>query len=266
MTTACAMGTLYGVGVGPGAADLLTLRAVAVLGKADAILAAASPSNDHSIALEVARPHLRPEIPIVRLDFPMTRDREKLETAWKVSVSRTLDVLGTGRNAAFLTLGDPLLYSTFGYLMRLVRETAPHTPIEIIPGITSFQAAAARSATVLCEGEGSLRILSGIRRQETLIRELGEEGAAVILKTYRNYPAVLQALERTGRMGTAIVASRVEQPGESIAPCSTLRATPPYMTLVISPAAEGSRVTDAPSPQNDPAPPRPGQESCSGRE
>ncbi|MDR1856802.1 MAG: precorrin-2 C(20)-methyltransferase [Desulfovibrio sp.] len=236
MTTTGAKGTLYGVGVGPGAPDLLTLRAVEVLGRVRAILAAASPNNDHSMALEVARPHLKAGIEIVRLDFPMTRDRERLETAWRLAAQKALEVLESLGDAAFLTLGDPLIYSTFGYLMRRIEETAPGTPIEIVPGITSFQAAAARVPMILCEGEESLRILSGIGGEEALLGELEGDATAVVLKAYRNCPAILKALERSGRRGTAVMASRVEQPGETLAPCADMDgSTPPYMTLILSP-------------------------------
>ena len=78
-------GILYGVGVGPGAPDLLTLRAVKVLGEVDVILAAASPRNDFSAALDTARPHLREDVRVLRLEFPMTRDRAVLHEAWRVA-------------------------------------------------------------------------------------------------------------------------------------------------------------------------------------
>ena len=107
-------GTLYAVGVGPGAPDLLTLRAVEALRRVDVILAAASPRNDYSRALETARPHLRPDVRLQRLEFPMTHDKATLRAAWEKAAGITRDVLRGGENAAFLTIGDPLVYSTFG--------------------------------------------------------------------------------------------------------------------------------------------------------
>ncbi len=181
-------GTLYGVGVGPGAPDLLTMRAANVLRTVDVILAAASPRNDYSAALDTARPHLRPDARLLRLEFPMTRDAGVLREAWLKAVQATREVLEGGENAAFLTIGDPLIYSTFGYLLRTLREIAPHLPVEIVPGITSFQAAAARTGTVLCEGGGSLRILPGTNGQDNLAAELGGADTAVILKAYRKNP------------------------------------------------------------------------------
>ena len=82
-------GTLYAVGVGPGAPDLLTLRAVEALRLVDVILAAASPRNDYSRALETARPHLRPDVRLQRLEFPMTHDRATLRAAWEKAAGIT---------------------------------------------------------------------------------------------------------------------------------------------------------------------------------
>ena len=228
-------GTLYAVGVGPGAPDLITLRAAAVLGKVPVILAAASPRNDASAALEIARPHLSPAARILRLDFPMTREKTELRAAWSKAAETTLSVLAGGEDAAFLTIGDPLIYSTFGYLLRTVRELAPATPVNIIPGITSFQAAAARTETILCEGEQSLHILPGIRRGEDLAAELAGADMAVILKAYRNFPAIARALVATGRASEALLASHVERPEEVLRRgVDEGDARPPYMSLILS--------------------------------
>lgn len=228
-------GVLYGVGVGPGAPDLLTLRAVNVLGKVDVILAAASPRNDYSAALETARPHLRPDVRMLRLEFPMTRDRAVLHEAWRVAAEETQKVLEGGENAAFLTIGDPLVYSTFGYLMQTLGQRAPHLPVEIIPGITSIQAAAARTGTILCENSETLRVIPGINSREELEKALDGADTAVILKAYRNLPAIVDALRATDRLDSCMLASHVEQPAERLRQGIDLEeGTPPYMSLVIS--------------------------------
>ena len=228
-------GVLYGVGVGPGAPDLLTLRAVNALGKVDVILAAASPRNDYSTALETARPHLRPDVRLLRLEFPMTRDRTVLHEAWRVAAEATQQVLEAGENAAFLTIGDPLVYSTFGYLMRTLKKSAPHLPIEIIPGITSIQAAAACTETILCENSETLSILPGINSREELELALHDADTAVILKAYRNLPAIVEALRSTGRLDSCILASHVEQPAQNLRlGIEAQEGTPPYMSLILS--------------------------------
>ena len=228
-------GILYGVGVGPGAPDLLTLRAVRVLGEVDVILAAASPRNDFSAALDTARPHLRPDVRVQRLEFPMTRDRAVLHEAWRVAAQTTRDVLESGQSAAFLTIGDPLVYSTFGYLMHTLGDCAPHLRVEVVPGITSFQAAAARTRTVLCENGETLRIIPGINSRQSLEDSLHESDTAVILKAYRNLPAIAEALDATNRLDSCLLASHVEQPAENVRQgLGGLEGTPPYMSLILS--------------------------------
>jgi len=196
-------GTLYGLGVGPGSPDLLTIRAVKVLQSVSVILAAASPKNDDSLALSIAAPHLPPGCETVRLDFPMTRDTTLLHQAWEQNAQKVASLLKKGMNAAFLTLGDPLIYSTFGYLMRTLRKTMPGLPIEIVPGITSYQAAAAHTQTVLCEGEENLLLLSGIADGERLELLLRQCDSAAILKTYRNIEAIRRRWTRRKGAKTA---------------------------------------------------------------
>lgn len=230
-------GIFYGIGVGPGAPDLLTLRAVKTLGEVDAVFTAASPKNEESGALNIARPHLRPATPVIRLDFPMTRDRAELECAWARAAAKALAELRKGLNAAFLTLGDPLIYSTFGYLAAAIRELEPEIEIRTISGITSFQAAAARENLGLCESGECLAIISGILPETEIARRLEATDSAVILKVYRNYRAIMAALEKTGRGKDFVLASFVEQKNETIGRASD--GQPPYMSLIISRAKKG---------------------------
>ena len=213
------------------------LAAVEALRRVDVILAAASPRNDYSRALETARPHLRPDVRLQRLEFPMTHDKATLRAAWEKAAGITRDVLRGGENAAFLTIGDPLVYSTFGYLLKTLRQLDDSLPVEIIPGITSFQAAAARTRTILCESHETLCIIPGIRDEESLTQTLEQADSAVILKAYRNFPAIVSSLRRSGRLESGLMASHVEQPEERLAPVTTVAAeegTPPYMSLILS--------------------------------
>jgi precorrin-2/cobalt-factor-2 C20-methyltransferase len=229
-------GVLYGIGVGPGAPDLITLRAIKVLQSASVILAAASPKNDDSLALSIAMPHLPEHAQILRLDFPMTRDANTLRAAWESNARLVADILRSGRDAAFLTLGDPLVYSTFGYLMRTLESFAPELSVQVIPGITSFQEAAAKTRTVLCEGEENLSIISGINTPERLKNALSLADSAVILKTYRNAAAIYEALDASGRNGETRFASRLGLEGEVIAKgLDNVPEKPHYLSLILAP-------------------------------
>jgi precorrin-2/cobalt-factor-2 C20-methyltransferase len=228
-------GTLYGIGIGPGSPDLITLRAVRILSEVRVVLAPRSPKNGESIALGIAGPHLNPAARVLHLEFPMTRERRVLEAAWAKAAEQTEEALRGGESAAFLTLGDPHIYSTFGYLTRALRERAAGIPVETVPGVTSFQAAAARAGFVLCEGGESLRILSGIADRASLEKELARPGGVVILKAYGKFPDIRAALEAAGRTENALLASRVGLKGEEIhEDLAEVHGTPPYLSLVLS--------------------------------
>jgi precorrin-2/cobalt-factor-2 C20-methyltransferase len=231
-----AAGVLYGIGVGPGAPDLLTLRAAAALRAVRVILAAASPRNDHSLALSIAAPHLPEDVETLRLDFPMTRDVRVLESAWSGNARAVLDLLRSGRSAAFLTLGDPLIYSTFGYLMRTLLALDPGAEVRVIPGITSYQEAAAQSRTVLCQGEENLLLVSGINDADRLAQAMRLADSAVILKAYRNFNAIEHVLRAQGRAGHCLFASRVGLDQEILARgLENAPENPHYLSLILAP-------------------------------
>lgn len=154
-------GIFYGIGVGPGDPELLTLKAINALASADVIFAAASDKNDYSLAAEIAGNYFSKSAHLEILYFPMSKDAAELEAAWLANARKVEATLFSAQNAAFITLGDPLIYSTFGYLYRTLKQRNPDLDVEIIPGITSFQAAAAKSGRILCEADQSFLLLSG---------------------------------------------------------------------------------------------------------
>ena len=228
------IGTLYGIGVGPGDPELLTLKAVNILHRVDLVLAASSSRNEYSIALDIARPHLHTGVPVTVLDFPMTRDRDALETAWEENARIAAEALLAGRDAAFLTLGDPMVYSTFGYLARTVSRLYPDVPIQVVPGITSFQAAAAGNAVPLVESGENLLILSGVNDAHVLSESLEKADNTVILKSYRNFEAIKGVVEQHGLADRSFFVSRIGLSGE-VGKCALADAPekPDYLSLVV---------------------------------
>ena len=126
-------GTLYGIGVGPGDPELITLKAIKVLHRVPHIFAACSTKNSYSLALSIVRCHLN-GAGIEHLPFPMSKDPQVLASAWEQNARRVLEVLATGSDAAFVTLGDPLTYSTFGYLLKTLKGLAPRGEHRHHPG------------------------------------------------------------------------------------------------------------------------------------
>ena len=188
-------GTLYGIGVGPGDPELIPLKSVRILKGVDIVFAAASSKNDYSIALEIARPHFSKNIQIIRLSFPMTADIEKEKHAWRKNAETVIEYLNQGKDAAFITIGDPLTYSTYAYLVKEIKSLSPNTAINTVPGITSYQAAAALTNTPLAEGDESLLILSGLKEKDQLKNLIGKADNIVFLKAYRNLQEICSAIE-----------------------------------------------------------------------
>ena len=234
--TKSTQGTLYGVGVGPGDPDLMTLKAVKVLQSVRLVFAARSSKNDHSIALAAARPHMPADVRIKTLAFPMIRKQGELEEAWAANAAEVLEELDAGADAAFLTLGDPLTYSTFGYLLEAVRSRAPEVLIQTIPGITAYQAAAARLNLPLAQGEESLTVVPGVTDTERL-RELAAGGDnLIVLKAYRNFDELRRTLSDLNLSEKAWLVSRLGLDGESIIQdlSSVNGCIPPYLSLLIA--------------------------------
>jgi precorrin-2/cobalt-factor-2 C20-methyltransferase len=227
-------GTLYGIGVGPGDPELITLKALKVLQAVPHIFASCSTKNNYSLALSIVRCHLN-GAGIEHLPFPMTRDPQVLASAWEQNARRVLEVLATGSDAAFVTLGDPLTYSTFGYLLKTLKRLAPEVGIVTIPGITSYSAAAALTHIPLTEGEESFYLVSGARGAARLKEVIDKSDNIVILKTYRYFDEIYQVLEDMDLLDRTTCISRCGLEGETIV--ENLRELQgrelPYLSMII---------------------------------
>jgi precorrin-2/cobalt-factor-2 C20-methyltransferase len=229
-------GTLYGIGVGPGDPELLPLKAIRILGEVNVVFAASSSKNSYSLAVDIAAPHIPEGTPVIRQAFPMTRDREEAGRAWREHAHTIIDRLDRGENAAFITLGDPTTYSTYGYVLQNLRSLRPDLPVETVPGITSYQASAARLNLPLVEGEESLLVTSGVQGGQRL-REMDRVPENIVfLKAYRNAADICAALEETDLINNSVGISRCGLPDEEIIPdvCDFRSRRPGYWTIILA--------------------------------
>lgn len=229
-------GILYGIGVGPGDPDFITLKAVKILSTVDMVFAASSAKNSHSQAVEIVKPHLKASVPIQMIPFPMTRSRQTMEGAWQENARTVIKVLEQGKNAAFITLGDCMTYSTYGYMLKHIRKLAPHIEICSIPGITSYQAAAARINTPLVEGEQSLVLVSGVTGGDKF-REISDYADNVVfLKAYKNTGDIAKALDEAGMRDKSVGIVKCGLEGEQLIRNINVfqEKKPDYWTLIIS--------------------------------
>lgn len=230
------MGPVYAVGVGPGDPELLTRKAERILRSADVILAPVSNPSDASVALETIREFIdesRQEVIIHQ--FPMTADRSRLVPAWQEAATLIASHAEAGRSVAFITIGDPLFYSTFIYLLRLLREQSPQLPVEIIPGISSINAAAAQAAFPLVEGDEKMVVIPATAGIEQIAAGLAHYETVVLLKVKPVYSDIIELLRATGRENSTVFVERVGSRRQKILTDFTEIAahTPDYLSLMI---------------------------------
>lgn len=210
------LGTFYGVGVGPGDPELLTLKAVRVLSEADAVFAAGHERSGGSLARDIASPHLPEGREIVALPFPHTFDSVAGHGPHREAALRIAAVLEAGRSAAFLTLGDPMTFSTFTYVLAAVLDLLPDVPVRVIPGVTSFAAAAAATLTPLAEGEETLVVLGAAKDTDALADALKSSDNLVVMKPYRNTDAVCDLLDAEGLAAKTWFCTECSRPTEKV--------------------------------------------------
>ena len=231
-------GVIHGVGVGPGDPGLLTVRAVEVLREAGAVLAPAPRRGGDSLALSIARPHLPAGCDVHTAHFPMTEDPAVLLAAWDEAAALLLRLAAAGRPAAFITLGDAMLYSTWSYLLAALRRLSPEADVRTVPGVTAMAACAAAVGRPLAEGREPLLVWPDEPPADAA--ELLERAPNVVfMKSGRHLGALAEVAERTG--AEAVAVRRASQPGEGVT--ADLRAWAgdrEYFTTVLMHRAGGA--------------------------
>ncbi len=209
------MGCLYGIGVGPGDPELLTLKALKALKKVPVLCVPQAANQRDSYALNIVKGYVRPEQEILRLPFP-TDDAEGAAQVWREASVIVVDRLKQGQDVAFLTEGDPMLFSTFSYVLAGVRELCPEAPVEIIPGVSSVMAAAASSEVPLATHGQRLAILPAAYGLDDLSEATANFDTVVLMKVSPNIVKTLTSLEELGLTGQSTYVRRVTTDREKV--------------------------------------------------
>ena len=194
-------GRFYGIGVGPGDPELLTVRAVAALKSSDYIFEASSGEGKDSVAGNIARHYAPTSTQFIPLIFPMTTCRKTMGNAWADNAAAIAEKVRSGAVCSFVTIGDPMLYSTCSYLLKYLRGMIEPSKIEIIPGITSFQALASKSLFPLGEGEETISIMPAFSGDAAEIIEQSQSDVCVIMKPYKNKNQIAELASKHGYQG-----------------------------------------------------------------
>ncbi len=264
-----ANGTLVGIGVGPGDPEAVTLQAVRALHHADRVVAPSLAPDAVGRAESIVR-QVAPDLTVERLVFDMSLVAGDRLASHRGAASALLPHLDAGQEVAFVTLGDPNIYSTFTSVAAAVTEARPATSIRTVAGIMAFQDLAGRTATVLLDGTESLRLLTALDGGAQFEAALADEDQAVIVyKGGRHLPAILKALANAGRIDDAVIGELLGLPGQRVAPARDWPDQPASYLATIIVAPSGRRRNPAPDPSPKPAPthapgPTPGPDPSPG--
>lgn len=239
-------GTLYGVGVGPGDPELLTLKAARILGEVPVVAVPVARANGDSYALDIAARWLRPGHRVLRLHFSMSRELAERHDHRRAAAQAVIEELQAGRDVAFITEGDPLLHSTFIYLLQALPDDAP---IDIVPGISSMNAAAAQARLPLVSGGQRLAVVPAAFESLADLRHIfGDFDTVVLLKFQAVLNPVLDLLDELGLIDQAVVVERASHAsGRVIRDLSALRGSPVhYLSVLIVRTRRDTREALAP--------------------
>lgn len=226
-----AAGRVVGVGVGPGDPGLLTLRAAEILRAAGLVVAPHGARDSGSLALAVVRDLLAPGCEIAQVEFPMAEESGTRHAAWADAAARLAMAARSGRLAAFVTLGDASLYSTWGYVAGELRRAHPGTPIETVPGVTAASACAAAAGVPLAEAREPLTLWPA-EPPELLGELLDVTPNVAFMKAGRHLERLAAAVRQAGAQAVAI--RRCGMEGQAVGPPEELAdLEPDYFTTVL---------------------------------
>lgn len=198
------MAKFYGIGTGPGDSSLLTLKAVEVLHKLDILYTPKSSKEEGSLAQSIVEPHLKEELEVKARYFPMSFNSEEKIKAWDEIAKEISEDVKAGKEVGFVTLGDPMIYSTYVYIMeRLLGQIE----VETVPGISSFSNIASHQNFPLVMDREPLIVLPCTAEEEKIDYALANYSSIVLMKVYRNFDKIIKKIDAAGLADYAILVS-----------------------------------------------------------
>lgn len=203
------IGKLYGVGVGPGDSELLTLKGKRIINEVDIIFCPEKKEGSGSFAYEIIKEHIENQnTVIVNLVYPMHYDEEELRKLWKHNGEIITESLKSGKTGAFITLGDPTIYSTFMYTLPFIDKEL--VAVEVVPGITSFSAIASQLKMPLVAWEENLTIAPVRKRSNDELERLIENSDNLVLMKPSNNPEqIIKMLRNKDLSNNFVLISKV---------------------------------------------------------
>jgi precorrin-2/cobalt-factor-2 C20-methyltransferase len=201
-------GKIYGIGVGPGDPELLTVKAVRLLNEVDVICVPKSRAEKESLALSIARASVKKDVEVMELLFPMTHDKDVLKQHWDEATDKIAAEARKGKSLAFITIGDPMFYSTYAYVLERVKRNFIDIEIETVPGITAFAACSSFINEPLTEGDERLAVIPAAYGINAIREALENYDNVVLMKINRMYDEVAGLLKEMNLLEKAVYISR----------------------------------------------------------
>ena len=223
-------GKFYGIGVGVGDPENITVKATKKLHEVDVIVLPEAKSGEGSTAFNIVKEYLKPGVEQMFLEFPMIKDVEARKVFRKNNADKISAELEKGKNVAFLTIGDPMTYSTYTYVLEHI---ADDVEVETIAGITSFNSIAARLNVPLMIGDEDLKVVS-VNRKTDIYKEIENNDNLVLMKISRNFEKIKKAIIETGNKENAVIVSDCGKDNEVVYwDIESVEEVPYFSTMIL---------------------------------
>ena len=207
------MAKFYGIGTGPGDSSLLTIKAVETLQNLDTLYTPEAKKGGDSLALSIVKKYLPEDLEIKSRHFPMSNDSFEKIQVWNDVSSEIVSDVKDGKDVGFITLGDPMIYSTYVYVMERLMEDIE---VETIPGISSFSNIASNQNYPLVMDTDPLMVIPCTMEEEKIDEALRKYDCFVLMKVYKKINMILEKLEKYDLIDHAILVSNSSQEREEV--------------------------------------------------
>ncbi len=222
-------GVLYGIGLGPGDPELMTLKAHRLIGSA-LVVAYPAPTGGESFARSIAADVISPNAREIRIDIPMDVARYPAQDAYDGAAAEISEVLRGGQDVVVLCEGDPLFYGSFMYLFARLSD---RFAVEIVPGVTSVTACAAACQRPLSARNEVLTIIPGTLDEAELAGRIASADALAIMKVGRHLPKIKRVLEAQGLVAQSSYIERASLPNQVVSPLAKAPEKAPYFSMIL---------------------------------
>jgi len=233
--TAAKKGIFYGIGVGPGDPDLITVKAARVLDACDVVITPTKKMGKPSIAFEIVKSHITDLSKVLEMNFPMislSAEREALEKQWQENADEIELLLNAGKDVVFITLGDPMVFSTYSYVMEYLLKR--NIEVVTLSGVPSFCNLGAQLNIPLTQGEESLAIVAMTQPLEEIRAILDAHQNIVVMKVSANNAWMAQELEARGLEKSFVLVSNIGMANQQVVrDIDVLKAKIPYLSTLL---------------------------------